>query len=331
MNAVTPAAPPFSPGGEEAARFDNAFMALVERVMRDPSFDIGRIDSLLKMREREHARISERLFNEALSRAQAEMEPIRVDSANNQTNSRYASYAALDGAIRAIYTSHGFGVTFDTEDARREQEVRVVCDVCHSGGYVRRYRLEMPADGTGPKGAAVMTRTHAVGSGITYGKRYLLGMIFNLAVCRDDDGNAAGRKQRQERQEQRQTPQRNAVERFEDTLAAEFPSPHQEYRGGRRGTAEYRRRETDRTIDARYEAVIRADQQPRKPYRRQCEAETVKADAAEFAEYRRAQEGVPVNQFKPSSFLQGRPPVNPIYDERNPPPVDSFPNRGGRR
>jgi hypothetical protein len=50
----------------------------------------------------------------------------------------------------------------------------------------------MPADGKGARGNDVMTKTHATGAAITYGKRYLLGMIFNLAVTRDDDGNGAG-------------------------------------------------------------------------------------------------------------------------------------------
>jgi predicted hydrocarbon binding protein len=38
-----------------------------------------------------------------------------------------------------------------------------------------------------------MSRTHATGSAITYGKRYLKDMIFNLSFLeKDDDGNAAG-------------------------------------------------------------------------------------------------------------------------------------------
>jgi hypothetical protein len=53
-----------------------------------------------------------------------------------------------------------------------------------------------------------------------------------------------------------------------------------------------RRLAADRRIDARYEAVIRQDE-PRKKPARYCEAEMVKADAAEWAEYRRAQEGGP--------------------------------------
>ena len=53
----------------------------------------------------------------------------------------------------------------------------------------------MPADGKGAQGRDVMTRTHATGSAVSYGRRYLLLMIFNIAVGgEDDDGNAAGRK-----------------------------------------------------------------------------------------------------------------------------------------
>lgn len=48
----------------------------------------------------------------------------------------------------------------------------------------------MPADGKGAKGGDVMTRTHATGAAATYGMRYLLKMIFNVAIGEDDnDGN----------------------------------------------------------------------------------------------------------------------------------------------
>jgi hypothetical protein len=49
----------------------------------------------------------------------------------------------------------------------------------------------MPADGKGPKGGAVMNKVHAMGAGVAYGMRYLLKMIFNVAVGEEDnDGNA---------------------------------------------------------------------------------------------------------------------------------------------
>jgi hypothetical protein len=69
--------------------------------------------------------------------------------------------------------------------------------VTHRDGYAREYHIDMPADGKGAKGGDVMTKTHAVGSAVSYGMRYLLKMIFNVAVGEDDDdGNTAeGRPQ----------------------------------------------------------------------------------------------------------------------------------------
>jgi hypothetical protein len=52
----------------------------------------------------------------------------------------------------------------------------------------------MPIDTKGARGGDVMTRTHATGSAYTYGKRYLLIGMFNLAIGDDDDGNTAGRR-----------------------------------------------------------------------------------------------------------------------------------------
>jgi hypothetical protein len=103
---------PVSPPSEVVA-----FVQMIERVARDSSIDIDRLDRLLAMRERENARRAEQAWKAAMSAAQAEMEPVRADATNDQTRSRYASHAALDGAIRAIYTGHGFGLTFDSGDA----------------------------------------------------------------------------------------------------------------------------------------------------------------------------------------------------------------------
>ena len=47
-------------------------------------------------------------------------------------------------------------------------------------------------NGKGAKGGDVMTRTHATGAALSYGMRYLLRMIFNVAVGEGDtDGNGA--------------------------------------------------------------------------------------------------------------------------------------------
>jgi hypothetical protein len=150
------------------------------------------MQGVLDVMERIKAGQAEQAFSEAMNEVQKKIEPIATDAANPQTQSRYASYAALDRALRPIYIAHGFEVSFDTEDSPKPNHIRVICTVAHKAGHKRQHRADMPTDGKGAKGNAVMTATHAVGSGIQYGKRYTLGMAFNVAVARDDDGNAAG-------------------------------------------------------------------------------------------------------------------------------------------
>lgn len=167
--------------------------AMFERWAKDPAVDVEKFERFMTMWERERARQSEAAFDAAMNAAQKAIKPVAADSRNNQTNSDYASYEALDTKIRPVYTEHGFGLSFDTGDAPRENEVRVLCYVTR-GGHKRTYKIDMPADGKGAKGGDVMTRTHATGAAVTYGKRYLLAMIFNIAIGeKDDDGNKAGR------------------------------------------------------------------------------------------------------------------------------------------
>lgn len=176
-----------------AAGEAGAVLAMIERLARDPQADVDKIERLMVMRTQAIMRDREDAFNNAMARAQQRMVPTLKDASNPSTRSRYASYAALDRAVRPIYTEEGFSLSYDTGDAPHPEMVRVLCYV--SGhGFTRTYHADMPADGKGAKGGDVMTKTHAAGSAYSYGMRYLLKLIFNLAtVDKDDDGNAAGK------------------------------------------------------------------------------------------------------------------------------------------
>ena len=174
---------------------ENGLAAVIERLVTNPAADVDKLGRLLEFHERITAQRAKAEFDAALSAAQAEMGRVGRDAVNPQTRSRYASYGALDRALRPIYTRHGFGLSFNSGEAPLPEHVRVLCEVTHSGGFAKSYHLDMPADGKGAKGGDVMTKTHAVGSAMSYGMRYLLKMIFNVAVGEgDDDGNGAGGK-----------------------------------------------------------------------------------------------------------------------------------------
>jgi hypothetical protein len=178
-----PAIPPEAP----------TMLDIISRAARDPDVDVDKLERLMAMAERTKAKDAEQAFNIAMGAAQTEIRRIKADKENGQTHSKYATYAALDRAVRPIYTRHGFALSFDTGEGAPDQTVRVICHVLHKDGHSRDYRADIPCDGKGAKGNDVMTKTHAVGSALSYGSRYLLKLIFNVAVGEDDDdGNAAG-------------------------------------------------------------------------------------------------------------------------------------------
>jgi hypothetical protein len=187
-NAVAVREPEQLPAQSETAQL----MGLIERALVNPEITPEKMQGVLDVMERIKAGQAEQAFSEAMNEVQKKIEPIATDAANPQTQSRYASYAALDRALRPIYIAHGFEVSFDTADSTKPDHILVICTVAHKAGHKRSHRADMPVDGKGAKGGSVMTSTHAVGSGIQYGKRYTLGMAFNVAVAKDDDGNAAG-------------------------------------------------------------------------------------------------------------------------------------------
>jgi len=169
----------------------DAGVSMFERLARDPNCDPDKLERLMALYERAETMRAEAAFNDAMSAAQEALRPVAADAENPQTRSRYASYTALDRAVRPIYTKHGFALSFDTADSPLDGHIRIACYVTRSG-LKRTYHVDMPADGKGAKGGDVMTKTHAAGAALSYGQRYLLKLIFNIAVGEDRDGNAPG-------------------------------------------------------------------------------------------------------------------------------------------
>jgi ERF superfamily len=165
------------------------FLAMIEKVATTPNINVDTLDRLLAMQERVMLSNAEEEFNEKMTACQMEMKSIVADAENPQTRSKYATYQKLDRALRPLYTKHGFAISFNTAPIDGKEAVRVLAYVSR-GRFTRPYQVDVPADGKGAKGGDVMTKTHAVGAAMSYGARYLLKFIFNVAVGEDDtDGN----------------------------------------------------------------------------------------------------------------------------------------------
>ena len=175
------------------ANDSTSLMEIISRAASDTTTDVTKLERLMSLYERVKSAGAEAAFNSAMKTAQSEMSRISTDANNPQTKSKYASYGKLDTVLRPIYTRHGFSVSFDTGDGAPPDCVRILAYVAHQDGHTRTYRADLPSDGKGAKGGDVMTKTHATGAAFTYGMRYLLKMIFNVAIGEDDkDGNQLG-------------------------------------------------------------------------------------------------------------------------------------------
>lgn len=147
------------------------------------------VDRILEQQKWMIQHQEEERFNAALRRIQDELKPVAKRGWNPQTSSKYATSEDVDAVIESLLKHEGMSLSFRPAVSDKQQMVLVIA-VLSLGAYSREYPLEMPADGQGPKGGGVMTRTHATGSAITYARRYLKQMIFNLQA-KDDDGNKA--------------------------------------------------------------------------------------------------------------------------------------------
>lgn len=171
-------------------------LTAVERAATNPNVDVVKLRELIAIAREERAYNAELEFNNAMRNAQALIGRVPPDAMNKQTGSEYAKLAALDRVVRPIYTKEGLSLSFTEDEDSPEGFVKLLCYSSHIGGHTRMYRAKVPADGKGPKGNDVQTKTHAFGSGFTYGKRQLIKAIFNIAEGKDskedDDGNGAG-------------------------------------------------------------------------------------------------------------------------------------------
>jgi hypothetical protein len=167
-----------------------AMLNIIERAAFDPTVDIARLEMLFDMQRKFLADEARVKFERAMSAAQGEMGPVTKDAQNNHTKSRYARLEAVDEVIRPIYSKHGFSLSFNQAEAP-SGAIKVVCKVGHEAGHSELYDLTGGLDNKGSGGNANKTDIQATGSTVTYLRRYLTCMIFNVVIAdQDRDGNA---------------------------------------------------------------------------------------------------------------------------------------------
>lgn len=169
-----------------------AMLRVIDKASTDPRTNVEKMRALLDMQMelvREQRRVE---YNNAMRYAQEEMQPVVRKSLNENTKKKYAKLEHVDNAVRPIYTKHGFSLSFNS---RREEDgtITMLCDVLHCSGHSERKELNGAKDMTGAKGTANKTDIQGAGSTVSYLRRYLTCMVFNVTLIDEDDDGVGGK------------------------------------------------------------------------------------------------------------------------------------------
>lgn len=163
-------------------------LAVISRAATDPAVNVDKMEKLLAMYERVEAKRAERAFSDAMEKTQSEIPQLFRDRENTHKNYRYTTLEELNKAVVPIYTKHGLSLSFGSAAGAPTGYYRITCHVSHVDGHSRDYEADLPTDMVGDKGAPNKTAIQGFGSTMSYGRRYLTFLIFNISTTDDDDG-----------------------------------------------------------------------------------------------------------------------------------------------
>lgn len=165
-----------------------AFLNILQNLAVNESVDPAKMHSILDLMERQQNKVAAQAYENALADLQDEMPRIKKDGRiehKDRLISTYATYEAIDDVIRPLLKKYGFTLRFSSKQLN--DKVLVSGTLAHRGGHKETIDTPLSIDQSGAKNSV-----QGVGSTISYGKRYIVSMFFNIITeGEDDDGNKA--------------------------------------------------------------------------------------------------------------------------------------------
>ena len=175
-----------------------SLLTAILHVARDPKLDVAKLDALLRMQAELEDRQAKREAIEAFARLSAKMPRVkktgiielgRDRDGNVRGTIPFAKWEEMDKVIRPLLAEEGFTLSFNSASRATEGGGLIVTgELMHRGGHVRMATIPLPLD-AGPG----RNNLQAMGSTLSYGKRYCAEMLLNIVrEGDDDDGNKGG-------------------------------------------------------------------------------------------------------------------------------------------
>jgi hypothetical protein len=171
-------------------------MAVISRAAADPAVNVEKLERLTALYERIKANEAKATYMAALS----DMQPVlpvverrgrititdRTDRQKVIQSTPYALWDDINEALKPILHQHGFTLSFRTGVAA-DGRLTVTGVLGHRAGHQEETTMTLAHDSSGSKNSV-----QAVGSSVSYGKRYTATALLNLTFRDEDDDGKTG-------------------------------------------------------------------------------------------------------------------------------------------
>jgi len=162
-------------------------MQLTE-MARDKTLDVTKLEALLKMQREMAAEEQRTSFRAARARLQAKTQQLTkhgtIDTGSRK--SRFLRLEDIDHAIKPLLAEEGFSFSFDSSPGPGNA-VTFTAELAHKDGYAETKTLTLPIDNGAGRSAV-----QAMGSTVSYARRYLIEMHLNIVKKDEDDDGRGG-------------------------------------------------------------------------------------------------------------------------------------------
>jgi hypothetical protein len=191
---LMPTEPPPSIGRDIATSPERNLVSAIVELARDPTVDVAKLSALVEMQERMERRQAEIAFTRAFAelpgmrvKKNGRVSLIRKDGTDGGTYP-FARWEDIDTIISPLLVEKGFRLTFDSQPRQGDGGGLVVTGtLLHRDGHSRAASMPLALD-TGPG----RNNLQAMGSTLSYGRRYCAEMLLNIVREGDDDDGVKG-------------------------------------------------------------------------------------------------------------------------------------------
>lgn len=167
-------------------------VAMFERLARDPSVDVDKLERLIAMQERVMRHNAKAAYEATFARMQPaipEIDERGQITVKGTVRSTYAKLEDINAVLKPILADHGFALRHRTEwPADKPGIIRIVGILSHEQGHSEESSFEAPMDRSDYR-----TDIQSMGSTVSYGRRYTTLDLLNITTRGlDNDGKATG-------------------------------------------------------------------------------------------------------------------------------------------